>query len=77
MNKPVNFNPNDVYIDMGRKGCKWCMTYNWKTHKEVPSDFSSKTPLKISILSDSFRAVTEAFACPPALCPGLRLSSAA
>ena len=40
MDKPVNFNPNDVYIDMERKGCKWCMTYNWKAHKEIPSDFS-------------------------------------
>lgn len=40
MDKPVNFNSNDVYIDMERKGCEWCMTYNWKTRKEVPSDFS-------------------------------------
>ena len=40
MDKPVNFNPNDVYIDVKRKGCKWCMTYNWKEHKEIPSDFS-------------------------------------
>ena len=26
MDKPVNFNPNDVYIDVEKKGCEWCFS---------------------------------------------------